>query len=618
MAREADKAARPRLGALVLTDRKDGPDLFGTGEAMGPFADLCLAPDAETPLALALVGGRGAGKSFALRRLLEAVERGAREAPSRLARVVVARVEAAGAGEPAGAIAAAVHAALASGGQYAQLAEDAAQATVDPNHAAASAAERHDEMVGRLEGERRARDEVEGRRARLADALLFETPGSRIDAFARAGRAGIEARMRRFGFDEGDSDVNFRRLVRDMHGLRAGSRPGVFLRAIFAYRGQKGFLVLATLAFALTFALARLRGGLADELGQRFEPLGPALEWMKGHDDALEYAGEALLVVGLAAVLVNLWRAASFTGLLFRGLRMLQLDLRERRRELDASAARLERRVAALQMETDSAHTRAETLARKANGASAPRHAEGPAFLAAGESPEAGARTFLAELGRSMAAGATATPQRLVLALDGLDALAPAQARRFLETAMRLAGPGFVVIAATDVARLGPDARDFGEGLFDAAFDVEALGASTGMRGAGLLLEPPAPAPTPEPRLHGVTEPLGAPEVEFLKTAATLIGPRPRTLKRFYNAYRLARTSDAPRGALALSLATLMARDPTAAAALRWTLASEGPFEAPAAPAALRTAFDALSMPGIGREAARGAFEVAQRFAPWG
>jgi hypothetical protein len=115
-----------------------------------------------------------------------------------------------------------------------------------------------------------------------------------------------------------------------------------------------------------------------------------------------------------------------------------------------------------------------------------------------------------------------------------------------------------------------------------------------------------------------VTEPLDAPEVEFLKTSAALIGPRPRTLKRFYNAYRLARMADAPRAALALSLATLMAPDPASASALRWTLQSEGPFEAPSSPAPLQAAFDALSMQGIGRDAVRGAFEVARRFAPWG
>jgi hypothetical protein len=61
-----------------------------------------------------------------------------------------------------------------------------------------------------------------------------------------------------------------------------------------------------------------------------------------------------------------------------------------------------------------------------------------------------------------------------------------------------------------------------------------------------------------------------------------------------------------------------MAHDPSAAPALRATLESDGPFEAPSSPPALRAAFEALSMAGIGREAARGAFQAARRFAPWG
>ena len=79
MARESEKAAQ-RLGAaaagpgaVLLSNRREGPDLWGVAEAMRPLADLCLSPEAETPFALALVGAPGAGKSFALRRLVEAV-----------------------------------------------------------------------------------------------------------------------------------------------------------------------------------------------------------------------------------------------------------------------------------------------------------------------------------------------------------------------------------------------------------------------------------------------------------------------------------------------------------------------------------------------------------------
>jgi hypothetical protein len=49
---------------------------------------------------------------------------------------------------------------------------------------------------------------------------------------------------------------------------------------------------------------------------------------------------------------------------------------------------------------------------------------------------------------------------------------------------------------------------------------------------------------------------------------------------------------------------------------LRWTLASEAAAP-PAAPAALKAAFEALSVQGMDKDAARAAFAQARRFAPW-
>jgi len=624
MARESEKAAQ-RLGAaaagpgaVLLSNRREGPDLWGVAEAMRPLADLCLSPEAETPFALALVGPPGAGKSFALRRLVEAVESRARSAPALIAKVVVAEVDASlAAGDPAGAVAGAVYAALErddGGGSYAQLADESAHGAVDPHHAAAAAAERHDELIARLEQERRARDEVEGRRARIAETLLYETPGSRVDSFARASRSAIEARLRRFGFAEGDADMTFRGFVRDLSGARASSRLSMFLRALFAYRGQLRLIVLAVVAFALALGLNRLRDpGAADALTALSAQLAPALDWVKTHDETLEYAGEALVVAGIAALFVNVWRAASFTALLFRGLRMLNLDIRERRRELDASAARLERRVSSLQVEADSAQQRAEALARRAGGGGLPAsRPQAPAFLARSQGPEPAARAFLAELSRAMAAGGAA-PQRLVVVVDRLDALAPAEARRFLEVAVRLAGPGAVVVAAADLARLG-NAKEIAESLFELVYDVEHLSEGAAVR---LLSAPvPRPAPVGEPGRSALAEPLDEAEIGFLKAASPLIGARPRALKRFYNAYRLARLGGAPRAAVALSLAALMAPEADVAAALRWTLASEA-VAPPAAPAALKAAFEALSVQGMDKDAARAAFAQARRFAPW-
>ena len=131
------------------------------------------------------------------------------------------------------------------------------------------AAERHDEAIRRLEQEREARDEVEAKRARIAEALLYDTPGSRIDAFTRAARGRIERRLRKFGFLEGDAGANFRSLVRDLAGVGASARYGVLLRAIWAYRGQLRLILLAVIAFAVAFALHWLRslGGEETLLG---------------------------------------------------------------------------------------------------------------------------------------------------------------------------------------------------------------------------------------------------------------------------------------------------------------------------------------------------------------
>ena len=619
MAGEQDKMTqRP----VLMADRREGPDLWGAGEAMRPLAELCLSGEAQTPFALALVGGRGAGKSFALRRLIEAVEAAARDArPPLLSKIVIAEVDAATGGDAASAVAAAVFTALERGDgatHYATLADEAAQAILDPRQAAAAAAERHDEMASRLEQERRGRDETEARRARLSESLLYETPGSRVDAFIRASRAAIEARLKRFGFADGDADANFRNLVRDLAAARPRSRIGLFVRAIWAYRGQTRLIVLAILAFGLSVLINWLRLPAAgDWLASLSGGLAPAVTWMRAHDAVLGYASQALFAAAILALGLNLWRAARFTSLLFRGLRLLRIDIAERRRTLDASAARLERRVAALQMEAEAAEARAETLARRA-GATTARPPE-PAFLAPAEAPERAARAFLDELGRIIAAAASPAPHRIFIAIDALDALPPAEARRFLETAVRVAGSGAAVVAAADLARLGDDPGAIAESLFEAVYEV---GAGGGVAGEGLAARLLAPAAAPPAPPATAPQALGAPldeaELGYLNSASALIGPRPRALKRFYNAYRLARLGEAPRGAVALSLAALMAPDRGAAAAWRWMLAGEGEqLAAAAGHAGLSAAFDGLGLEGADKAAARSAYEAARRFAPW-
>ena len=140
---------------------------------------------------------------------------------------------------------------------YSALLDETGHAGGDPQRAARAASDRHDDLVRKLEAERSQRDDVEAKRARLADALLFETPGSRIDVFARARRGTIEARLRRFGLAGSDADASFRNLVRDMSTLGAGARSAVVIRSIWAYGSQARLLFWAIVAFALAFG-ARL------------------------------------------------------------------------------------------------------------------------------------------------------------------------------------------------------------------------------------------------------------------------------------------------------------------------------------------------------------------------
>jgi hypothetical protein len=638
MAREADKArglgagsASPAGGVPLLSNRSEGPDFAGVGEAMRPLAELCLAPGAETPFALGLVGGRGAGKSFALRRLVDRIESLAQAAskagaPAFLSKVVIARVDAlAASSDGAGAIAAAVFSALEpereGAPNYAQLADEAAHATSDPRRAASAAVERHDEAARRLEQERGARDEVEAKRARIVEALLYDTPGSRIDAFARASRARIEGRMRSFGFVDGDANANFRSLVRDMAGLGPSGRVGVFVRSIWSYGGQAGLLLLAILAFALAVISHWLISpGAGDALSALSAQLAPLLDWVTAHDETLKYTAEGLTVLGFVSLFANLWRAARFTSLLFRGVRLLNLDIAERRRELDATAARLERRVAALQLETDAAQQHAETLARRAGGGAAAARPPGPRFVRPPEEPAAAARDFMSELARVMSAGAVPAPQRLFVVIDNVDLLSAAEARRLLDVATQMIGPGAALIVACDPGRWGEDAAAAAERLFEVVFDVTAIDASRSESFAASLLAPPtsvAPLGEIDAAKSALAEPLGDYELRLLTSLSALIG-NPRATKRFLNAYRLARLGAAPRSAVVVCLAALMSHDRSLAAALRWALFSQGDaFDAGLLPPQLASAVEAAGLKAMDPAAARAAFDVARLHAPW-
>jgi hypothetical protein len=620
---------------IFLGDSADGADVLNAAELVQPLAQLCVTLQVQTPFLAAIAGGSGAGKTFALRRLAQAIgELGASSATAgadSLKRVVLAPVDAGNGVEAPVAIASAAYSALdrePGGVDYAALLDETGHAGGDPHRAASAASERHDDLMRKLEAERAHRDDVEAKRARLADTLLFETPGSRIDVFARARRGMIEARLRRFGLAGSDADASFRNLARDMSTLGAGARMGVVLRAIWGYGSQARLIIWAIIAFALAIGLGFLHGAAAlaaiERSGDAFKPVGA---WIAEHGGWLDRAAQVLCVLGALAIALNLWRALGFSSLLFRGARMLNHEVRERRRDLDQRATRLNQRVAALTAEAEAAAKRAEAAGQRAGGKASVR-APGPEFLESGHAPAAAARAFLAALGGRIGHpnAAAPGPDRLIFAIDNLDALSPGAAIAWIDAAQSAIGPGCVGVMAFDPARLavtlgGPRKarRRFGKWL-QVTLNLPARDDAGRERFVARLLSTGGhPAPAPDAKLAAaLIEPLSSAEATLLAALAPLAVDSPRDAKRFLNAYRLARCSSSPRPVMALMQAVAFADDDTQSVMRDRLAKGSGELGDVSGPAELVEAVKAARAANNGPisiEDARAAAEIARRYA---
>jgi hypothetical protein len=618
---------------IFLGDSADGADVLNAAQLVQPLAQLCVTSQVQTPFLAAIAGASGAGKTFALRRLAQAIDElsasPATAGGGALARVVLAHVDASAGVEAPVAIASAAYAALdrePGGVDYSALLDETGHAGGDPQRAAKAASDRHDDLVKKLEAERLHRDDVEAKRARLADTLLFETPGSRIDVFARARRGTIEARLRRFGLAGSHADASFRNLARDMSTLGASARMGVVLRSIWAYGSQARLLMWAIVAFALAFGAGLLHGAAAlaaiERVGDAFKPVAA---WIGAHGEWFDRAAEVLFALGALAIALNLWRALGFSSLLLRGARMLNYEVRDRRRDLDQRAAGLNQRVATLTAEADAAAKRAEAASRRAGGKASVR-APGPEFLESGHAPSAAARAFLAALGARIGHPNAPAPDRVIFTIDNLDALSPGAAIAWIDAAQSAIGSGCVGLIAFDPGRLavtlgGPRKarRRLGKWLQVTVNLPARDGADGGRVVARLLSTAGQPAAAPDGKLAAaLLEPLSSAETTLLPALAPLAADSPRDAKRFLNAYRLARCSGAPRPVMALMQAVAFADD-DAQAAMRDRLAKgSGELSDVSGPSelveALKAARAANNGP-ISIEDARAAAEIAQRYA---
>ncbi|ACK49095.1 conserved hypothetical protein [Methylocella silvestris BL2] len=576
-AKSVAATTRPKgESALFAADVGDDSAALGPADApLALLAELALHRRTQTPFSIGLLGPSGSGKSVALSRLIEGVERlaaaarGATSSPF-LANILTLRVDAADLDGPAAtALAGALYARLAL--DQPQLAVEASHAARDPGLATREAFERLDSVSRKLESERRLLEEADGRRARLTDTVLYETPGSKIDAFAARTRGRIAATMSRFGAP-GDPLLAYKDRVRTLADARGPSRLGFFADAFWGLKGQSSRIV-----WAIIFALAGFGLGVAlahqatwlDWL--RAQPqMAVAAEWIAAHIDWLATFRGAFYVGAGLMLLSNLWRGLRLLRLVFRGEQLLNADLLERRREADAFLGHQSRRVQDLASEVDRLSRKAAEAERRAGGLNIanPALAEPSPFAA--DLIKQQAQRFLAAVGalvQKQAEGAEAkssgpsggAAQRIILALDNLDLVPAARALEILSCAP---GPGFVSLIAVNPARFADAEIDL-EKWISAPFSIGELAARRDPAAqVHNLLSASSEASNiaaPDAARCALDEPLSDFETRLLAALAPVAGPSARRLKRFVNLYRLLRAqwpNDPERRAcLALALA---------------------------------------------------------------
>ncbi|MDP2355107.1 MAG: P-loop NTPase fold protein [Beijerinckiaceae bacterium] len=550
-------------------------DALGFDPAVRGLAELAAHRSAGSPLALGLLGPPGSGKSFALSRLIELVgafsKAGDKDDSPYLPNVVVARVDASAARDPATALAASVFAAMqAAGGKMGALAEDAATAGADPVDAARVASERLIDLRRRLDGERRTLSELSGRRARLSETVLYQSGGSRIDSWARANRGRIEGRLRAFGFISGDPVATYKDLVRDVAENRGVmGRISAFAHAMWAFRGQAKLIVLAVMFFLLAWALGLAQdsqGLWAGWLGGQGDMGARTAGWINANGPAIFGMARSILFwAGVACIALNAFRAARFMSPIWRGVSLLDADMQTGARELDTLIGNQTRLVDDLASQSEAQARRAEEAERRAAAFSSRASDDLGASPFAAPEGDAGsrqARHFFRAIARD--AGSSAGPQRILVAVDELDSLPPKEAATFVDQAAGLlAQAPFALLVAADPQRLaqgwGGDGADQIARRIQIGVRVDAASSGDYARLVRKLLATgevsSVDEPAPDLGASIWDRPVSPDEAALLESLAPLAGRTPRCVAQFVTAYRLSRTRTDKWPLLAFALA---------------------------------------------------------------
>ncbi len=556
---------------IFAADLPHGQDALGLDALLQPLAELAAHRATEAPLAIGLLGGTGSGKSFALGRLMLAVE-SLSTAPATennerfLKPVLTVAIDAMRLTDPPSvALAGAVYDRLAD--KYPELAREAAHAVRDPQVVARDAAEELDIGRRRLDAERQKLAEIESRRAKLPETILFEQAGSQVDSYARANRAKIESRLEGFGVT-GEAISNYKSMLRDIAESGGPSaRLGTALRAFWAFKGQGRLLAIAIICVLIAIVCDIASGHQQQWLDELHNAngMGATAGWLSAHIGALGIIKQLAYLGALAAIAVNLWRGIRFLRPLYRGVNLLEAEVAERRQDLDALYAHQTRRVDALVSEVELTGRRADEADRRAAVAGAAERKDPSPFAAS--TPQTQAERFFAALAEAIQRGRkigevtpSALPRRIVIGLDNVDRLPQAQAFALLDAASRdFAQPAFVTIVAADVQQLAGGAPEAGVLLKKWIQVPLHIGAQWDDSQAALLVahalgtvDESVGAVPPQPLEWSVS----GEETSLLTTLAPLAGTSPRAVKRFVNLYRVARAyAPDDKAVLALMLA---------------------------------------------------------------
>ena len=565
-------SSAPAPQRIFAADRPGGEETGPASAQLERVAELLAHRGTEGPLTVAIVGGAGSGKSRALAQVVTqaaALARGGGDTASPyVGRLTIVRLDAGDLGaDPRAALAARVHAVLArTTPEIATAAADeATHSGTDPHARLRSLTESLDVARKRLDGERRARGEAESRRARLVETILYESGGSRVDAYARSNRTAIESALAAFGFTKDDSVATYKGLVQTLTET-GGPAARVFasMKSLWAYRGQTKLLVWALLFLLSAWGLGSLGRDMSwlDGAQSAGETARSMADKLRTHGNWFALARSACLVGAALCVLACLLRAVRFSRPLLRGAALVDADLDVRRGELDHLVAHHTQRVDVLAAEADTLARRASEAERRAGDAEAPT----PALLAPDEAAAADRtrRAYLRLVDARLSQDAKGAG-RLLVALDELDRLAPVHALAALEGAAdALRHQSFGLIAAFDPTRLiragGEDARERLTRLVQVPVRIDGEGEAAWVQMVARVAapRPPAAPASADPTRSSLDKPLEASERTLLAHIAPLAGPAPRGVKRLVNLYRLGR-SDAgealPAFAFALALA---------------------------------------------------------------